>query len=130
MTLPDSLSAKRQLVAIVDDEPSILRGLKRLLDARGFATAVFHSGEEFLQSDGAGRATCVVLDIHLDGISGIETRRALSASGSRIPVIFMTALDTATVRREAMATGCAAYLRKPFSGHELIDAIQNATTAI
>ena len=129
MTGTGNLSTSRQLVAIVDDEPSVLRGLKRLLDARGFATNVFHSGEEFLQSDGASNATCVVLDIHLDGISGIETRRALTARGSGIPVIFMTAVDTAAVRREAMDTGCVAYLRKPFSGCEFIDAIRNATSA-
>lgn len=115
-------------IAVIDDDPGILKGLKRLLDARGFTTKVFQSGEEFLQSDDVDRMACVVLDIHMDGMSGIETRRALSVRGSRIPVIFMTALENATVRREAIEAGCAAFLSKPFSGQVLIEAIQSAAT--
>ncbi len=122
-----TLSPSGQLVAVVDDEPSTLKGLKRLLDARGFVTRTFHSGEELLQSSDLGDARCIVLDIHLDGMSGIETRRALAARGSRIPVIFMTALDTTAVRREALDSGCAAFLSKPFSGHDLVDAILSVT---
>jgi FixJ family two-component response regulator len=117
------------LVAIVDDEPSVLKGLKRLLDAGGFTTKVFRSGEEFLQSEDADHAACVILDIHLGGMSGVETRRALTARGCGAPVIFMTALDTAYTRREALESGCATYLRKPFAGRELFDAIRKATTA-
>lgn len=113
-------------IAVIDDDPGILKGLKRLLDARGFTTKVFQSGEEFLQSDDVDRMACVVLDIHMDGMSGIETRRALSVRGSRIPVIFMTALENATVRREAIEAGCAAFLSKPFSGQVLIEAIKSA----
>ena len=69
---------------------------------------------------------CIVLDIHMDGISGIEMRRRLAAKGSTVPVIFMTALDSAAVRKEAIEAGCAAFLPKPFSGHELIGAIRKA----
>ena len=113
-------------IAIVDDDLGILKGLKRLLEARGFTTKVFQSGEEFLQSDEVDRTACVILDIHMDGMSGIETRRVLSAKGSRVPVIFMTALETEAVRREAIDSGCAAFLSKPFSGRVLIEAIQSA----
>jgi FixJ family two-component response regulator len=101
-----------------------LKGLKRLLEARGFTTKVFQSGEEFLQSDDAYRSACVVLDIHMDGMSGIETRRALSASGSRAPVIFITALANGAAQREALESGCAAFLEKPVSGQVLIDVIR------
>jgi len=118
------------VVAIVDDDPSVLKGLKRLLHACGFKTEVFDSGEAFLEREKASEPACVVLDIHLGGISGIETRRRLTASGSTIPVIYMTALDTETVRREATASGCAAFLRKPFSGNVLIDSIRNAMSSI
>jgi FixJ family two-component response regulator len=118
---------KRKVVAIIDDDPSVLRGLKRVLDASHFATKVYDCGEAFL--DSASQVSCIVIDIHLGGISGIEMRRRLKAIGSTTPVIFMTAHDSAAVRREAMDAGCAAYLQKPFSGHVLIDAIRNATSA-
>jgi len=93
------------VVVIVDDDPSVLKGLKRLLNTCGFKTEVFNSGEAFLDRDSTGEPACVVLDIHLSGITGIETRRRLTASGSTIPVIYMTALDTAIVQREATASG-------------------------
>lgn len=121
------ISQSRQVIAVVDDEPRVLRSLKRLLDAVGFSTSVFESGEQFLESVDTAKADCVVLDINLGGMSGLETRRALSSKGYAVPVIFMTALDTAAVRREAVASGCAAYLQKPFSGHRLVDAIRSAT---
>ena len=117
------------VVAIVDDDPSVLKGLKRFLQTCGFRTEIFNSGEAFLERENASEPACVVLDIHLGGISGIETRRRLTASGSTVPVIYMTALDTATVRSEATASGCAAFLRKPFSGNELIDSIRKATAS-
>jgi FixJ family two-component response regulator len=121
------MSTINPVIAVVDDDIGILKGLKRLLDALGYTTKVFQSGEEFLQSDDADSSTCVVLDIHMDGMSGIETRRALSASGSRTPVIYITALATAAVRHEALESGCAAFLEKPVSGRILIEAIQSAT---
>jgi len=120
------LTSEGQVVAIVDDDPSVLKGLKRLLDASNLTTEVFNSGEAFLASSSASNVACIVLDIHLRGISGIEVRRRLAARDSQIPVIFMTALDTATVRKEVLEVGCADYLRKPFSGHLLIDSIQKA----
>jgi FixJ family two-component response regulator len=118
------------VVAIVDDDPSVLKGLKRLLHTCGFKTEVFNSGEAFLDRDSESEPACVVLDIHLGGISGIETRRRLAAKGSTVPVIYMTALDTATIRSEATASGCAAFLQKPFSGSALIDSIRKATSSL
>jgi FixJ family two-component response regulator len=121
-------SAKRPVVAIVDDDPSVLKGLKRVLDACNYATDIFNSGEAFLASDDAkdNHIACIVLDIHLGGMSGIEVRRRLATRDSQVPVIFMTALDTDAVRREALHAGCVDYLRKPFSRHELIASIQKA----
>lgn len=128
MSAVSQLSTKRQLVAIIDDDQSVLRALKRLLDTCGIATEVFDSGEAFLERDGVNDVACIVLDINLGGISGIEMRRRLSAMGYTIPVIFITARDTTVIRKEAMDAGCVAYLSKPFSGRELIDAIQKATS--
>lgn len=97
-----------------------------MLDASHFATKVYDCGEAFLDNNSGTQVSCIVLDIHLGGISGIETRRRLKAMGSEIPVIFMTAHDSVAIRREAMDAGCAAYLQKPFSGQVLVDAIRNA----
>jgi|SRR5450759_2621202 FixJ family two-component response regulator len=123
-------SAKRSVVAIVDDDPSVLKGLKRVLDACDYMTDVFNSGEAFLASNRANEndIACIVLDINLGGMSGIEVRRRLTTKNSQVPVIFMTALDTDALRREALDAGCVDYLCKPFSGHELIASIQKALT--
>jgi len=121
------LPTSNQIIAIVDDDLSVLRGLTRLLNNLHFKTEVFSSAEAFLQRPESSEVSCVVLDIHLGGMSGIEARRRLSARGSTVPIIFMTALDSAAVRKEAIEVGCAAFLPKPFSGNELLNAIRNAT---
>jgi FixJ family two-component response regulator len=123
------MSPDKFVVAIVDDDPGVLMGLKRVLGASGFITETFNSGEAFLERYKAAEPACVVLDINLGGISGIETRRRLAARGAEIPVIYMSALDDATIRKEAAASGCAAFLRKPFSGSVLVDTIQMATSS-
>jgi FixJ family two-component response regulator len=81
-----------------------------------------------LENDGARGARCLLLDIHLGGISGIELQRRLAASGSKCPVIFMTALDDEATRNEAIEAGCIAYLRKPFASQVLLDALSRAAT--
>src|SRR6476469_3269602 len=83
---------RRKIVAVVDDDPSMLNAAESLLDAQGFATMVFASAEEFLDSGAATQVDCLLLDIHLGGVSGIELRRRLKDSRSTLPVIFMTAL--------------------------------------
>jgi FixJ family two-component response regulator len=113
-----------RVVAIVEDDPSMLKGLERLLRAHGFVTEIYTSAEAFLERSATSEASCLILDIHLGGISGIELRRRLAAAGSRLPVIFMTAGDSEIIRREAIEAGCIAYLRKPFPSRQLIDAIR------
>ena len=95
----------------------MLKAIERLLTARGFATQGFASAEAFLDSRTAKDAACLVLDIHLGGMSGIELRRRLNAVRSTLPVIFITAVDDEAVQREAMEVGCVACLRKPFPGN-------------
>src|SRR5262245_55350210 len=109
-----SMSTQRKLVVIVDDDPSMLKGVQRLLVAKGFDTKVFPSAEAFLEHPARHSATCFVLDIHLGGMSGIELRRRLTAAGCTVPVIFMTAFDDEQTRLEALEAGCIAYLHKPF----------------
>ena len=120
------MPTQRKIVAVVDNDPSMRVSLERLLQAQGFGTEIFPSAEAFL---GAGStADCLLLDIHLDGMGGFELRRRLSSAGSRLPVIFMTAFDDDATRHEAANLGCVAYLRKPFAGHLLMEAITDATT--
>jgi len=112
------------VVAVVDDDPSMLNATESLLQAQGFATMVFASAEEFLDRGAVTQVNCLLLDIHLGGMSGIELRRRLKASGSMLPVIFMTALDDEDVREQAIKAGCVAFLHKPFEVRQLIKAIK------
>jgi FixJ family two-component response regulator len=114
---------RMRTIAIVEDDPSMLQGLYRLLSAHGFRVDRFPSAESFLGDVAKCEATCLVVDIHLGGISGIELKRQLASSGSDFPVIFMTAIDSETTRQEAFDAGCVAYLRKPFRANLLIEAI-------
>ena len=93
---------------------------------KGFDMETFASAETFLAAAPTNSVSLVV-DIHLDGMFGIELRRRLAASGSRLPVIFITAVDSESTRKEAMEAGCIAFLRKPFPANALIVAIDKAT---
>jgi FixJ family two-component response regulator len=114
-------------VAIVEDDSNMLKGIERLLGVHGFDTEGYPSAEAYLAQAATSKATCLVADIHLSGISGIELGRRVAASGSKLTVIFMTAIDNEYTRKEALMAGCVAYLRKPFPAHMLIDAIGRAT---
>ena len=116
-------------IAVVDDNPSMLQGLNRLLSAHGFRVQTFASAELFLEHIAKCEAECLVLDIHLGGMSGVALQRRLISSGLDLPVIFMTAIDNETTRDAAFEAGCVAYLRKPFLAKLLIDAINSAIGA-
>jgi FixJ family two-component response regulator len=126
MFLRDAMSAQTQTVAVVDDDRSMLVGVERLLNAYGYATRVFASAEAFLDPGAEIDADCLVLDIDLGGMSGIELQRRLASCGSAVPIIFMTALDDETTRARALEAGCVACLLKPFVGRSLIDAVKIA----
>ena len=120
------MARRKETIAIVDDDPSMLRATEELLGAQGFSTRAFSSAEEFLVRGVAGQVDCLLLDIHLGGMSGIELRNQLKISRSTLPVIFITALDDEEIRSEARNAGCAAFLRKPYSARQLMDAIKKA----
>jgi FixJ family two-component response regulator len=111
-------------IAVVDDDASMLKGIERLLGAYGFATKVFASAEAFLDRNAAADVDCLLVDIHLGGMSGIELRHHLTASGCKLPVIFMTAFDDEATRMQAQSAGCIAFLHKPFTANLLIGAIE------
>ena len=104
------------VVIVVDDNAGFLKGVARLLAHHGIDSRTFASAEALVESDRVQTATCLLLDIHLGGISGIELQRRLKASGSRSPVIFMTANDDEATRNEAVDAGCIAYLRSRSHG--------------
>lgn len=113
-------------IAVVDDDASVRKSLGRLLRGAGFDVETFDSAEAFLARDPGSRPDCLVLDISLGGMSGLELRAELAQAGSRIPIVFITAHDdAATLRglREAPETPC---LRKPFDESLLFEAIGTA----
>jgi FixJ family two-component response regulator len=120
------MPTRQKVVAIVEDDPNMLRATTDLLDAHGFATVAFASAEAFLERGIAKAVDCLLLDVDLGGMSGIDLRRQLRVSGCTLPIIFMTAIDDEAIERQALASGCAAYLRKPFPPGALIDAIRKA----
>jgi len=106
----------------------MLRSIRRLLNAAGFSVETFPSAEAFLEEGGCNRAACVVLDIHLPGMSGFDLRRHLTAAGSGLPIIFITAINDEELQGAATQLGCVAYLNKPFSPEALVSAVAQALT--
>jgi FixJ family two-component response regulator len=114
------------LIGIVDDDPSILRALTRLLDAAGYAVKTFSSAEEFLALDDPENVDCLVLDVHLGRSSGFDLQERLAGEGISIPIIFITAYDDAVTRERALNGSAVAYVRKPFDERSLLAAIEKA----
>jgi FixJ family two-component response regulator len=112
-------------VAVVDDDASVREALKALLRAAGFRVDVFGSAEEFLGPRRAADTACLVLDVQMPGMSGLELQRVV-ASGSAVPIVFMTAHADANVRARALASGAVQFLEKPFDDEALLEAIEQA----
>jgi FixJ family two-component response regulator len=114
----------RKLILVLDDDMSVLGAVERLLKVRGFDVEIFLTVDSFLEGANLREAACLVLDINLNGFSGIELKRKLTDAGISPPVIFITARDEDATRRDALNAGCVAYLAKPFSSRDLVDAIE------
>jgi len=121
---------KRKAVFVVDDDPGTLRGLKRLLREHGYDSLLFQSAEAFRNHGDFDQALCIVLDVNLNDVSGIEVRHRLKADGISVPVIYITGNDNDAVRMAAMESGCIAFLTKPFSAKSLIDPIEKASAGL
>ena len=111
-------------VAVVDDDPSLCRSLGRLLRAAGMQSTAYGSAEAFLADREQPRFDCLVLDVQLGGMSGIDLGLWLAAEGATAPIIFVTAYDDAETRARAQRAGCAAYFRKTDAGAGVLDAIR------
>src|SRR5271165_1387349 len=119
-------SLRQTYVAVVDDDESLCRSLSRLLRAERMQPVTYASAEAFLADTKQPRFDCLVLDIQLGGMSGIELHRQLNMAGSTIPVIYITAHDEPATREEAEAEGCVAYFSKTAPGEAVIQAIRRA----
>jgi FixJ family two-component response regulator len=115
------------LVSVVDDDESVRESLPDLLRQFGYAVRAFFSAEEFLDSSWVDETRCLILDIDLPGMSGLDLQRELERRGHRIPIIFITALDDETVRHRLLSHGAVECLFKPFSETDLIKALDAAT---
>jgi FixJ family two-component response regulator len=122
--------SRRKLVFVVDDDPGMLRGIGRLLREHGYESVLFPSADAFQKHDNFEEAICVVLDIHLSDESGIEVRHRLREAGVSLPVIYITGKDNHATHMAAMASGCIAYLTKPFTARSLIEPIERAFVAV
>jgi FixJ family two-component response regulator len=115
------------IISIVDDDISIRKSLDRLIRSAGLKVLVFASAEEFLNSAQPRKADCLILDIQLPGMSGIELLHYLKTQKYKVPIIFITAHGSDEhARSEAASDWTIAYLIKPFSGEELLDAVNTA----
>jgi FixJ family two-component response regulator len=112
------------VIAVVDDDRVLLDALARMLSASGYQPETFVSAKEFLRSTVLRRAECLVIDIELGDMSGLELVEQLAVAGSRIPVIFMSGSRKGRFRAEALRLDCRAYLYKPFPSILLLDAIE------
>src|SRR5258706_10378861 len=121
------MSKDRNLVLVVDDDPGMLRSIQRLLRQHAYEPVVFSSAQAFKSHTDFEKAACVVLDINLNDGSGIELRHGLKAAGVSAPVIYITGNDSPAIREAALASGCVAFLEKPFSAQSLIEPLKIAT---
>jgi FixJ family two-component response regulator len=113
-------------IAVIDDDASVRKALQRLLRAAGFAVETYATAREFLDAGQWAQMACLVLDIHLPGMSGFELQEYLAVSRAPIPIVFITAHDDATARERASRAGAVGCLRKPFDQGTLIEAIGRA----
>lgn len=116
-----------QLISVVDDDPSMSRMLCRAIKAAGLSVDAFGSAEEFLDSDASRASVCLILDMNLPGMSGLELQQRLNASRLEVPIIFMSAQADETTRLRALKAGAVGFLRKPFSIESLLAILHQCT---
>jgi FixJ family two-component response regulator len=117
---------KAKMVAIVDDDDSIRGALQGLLKAVGLAAQAFASAEEFLKSGQQRQAGCLIADIRMSGMSGLELQAQLNAEKCRIPIIFITAHGDEKMRMQALRAGAVEFMAKPFNDEALLDSVRAA----
>jgi FixJ family two-component response regulator len=114
------------LISIVDDDDSVRQALKSLIDSVGFRAEVFESGEAFLKSPYISQTDCLIADVRMPGMSGLELQERLNAANSPIPIVFISAHDDSDARARGLRAGAVDFLKKPFSEDALLGAISTS----
>jgi FixJ family two-component response regulator len=114
----------KPIIYIVDDDESVLRAMKRLILSMDMEVQTFGSAEEFLNSNYQEQNACLIADVKMPGVGGMELQQKLVAKASKLPVIFITAFDTEEIRSEARKAGAAGYFQKPVDDRALLDSIR------
>jgi FixJ family two-component response regulator len=123
----ETTSVRRALVAIVDDDESVRDAIGSLFRSMGFRTELFPSGEEFLAAPHLHDFSCLILDVQMPGMNGLELQQRLAAASHPVPIIFVTAFGDESTRARALRGGAVSFLSKPFSDDALLEAVQSAT---
>ncbi len=123
------MQKKKAIVYIVDDDDSVRRAIARLIRSAAMEAQTFASGGDFLKSKFRDQEACMVADVRMPGMSGLELHQKLIERGFKLPVIFITGFDTAETRSEANKSGAFGYFRKPVDDQALLDAIQWALSS-
>ena len=125
-TLRSQLGGRKNLVSLVDDDESVRRSTTLLIESFGFHAAAFESAESFLKSGQLQETACLIVDVQMPGMNGLELQSHLATVGYKIPIIFITAYDNKEARKQALQAGAIAFLGKPFSDELLLRALRAA----
>jgi FixJ family two-component response regulator len=118
-----NMSTETEMISIVDDDESMRSAMKTLIESIGLSVEAFPSAKDFLNSGRAQLSACLILDLRMPGMSGLELQRRLTAGGCPLPIIFVTAHYSETERAKAMEAGAVGFLSKPFTEKDLFSAI-------
>ena len=116
----------KKLISVVDDDESIRRTTTFLIESFGFRAAAFESAEDFLKSDQLHDTSCLIVDVQMPGMNGLQLQSELAAAGRGIPIIFITAYDSKDSRQQAMQAGAVGFLGKPFNDEQLLQSVRSA----
>ncbi len=116
-------------IVIVDDDQAVREAATNLFRSMGFTAVAFDSAEAFLNSDAVQTASCLVLDVQMPGMTGLQLQSQLAAAGRDIPIVFVTAYSDEGVREKALRNGAVCFLTKPFDERDLLDGLRSALTS-
>jgi FixJ family two-component response regulator len=123
---PGTGATERPLLSVVDDDEMLRESLPELLREFGFAARAFSSGQEFLSSDDLDQTRCLILDVAMPGMSGLDLQDELKRRGQAIPIVFISGQKDEDIRKRAFRQGAVKFLYKPFSDSALLDAVNAA----
>ena len=112
------------MIAIVDDDGAVREGIRALVASLGYNASTFGSAEEFLKSEQVSKTSCLITDLHMPGLSGLDLQDRLIGTGHRFPIIFITGYPDENVRVRAMKAGAIGFLSKPFNNDDLLSILR------